>query len=65
MFIDSDPTRAHLRHYNCDFCGYYHVTSMSRDKINKYLGTKPLKYAALFRKYMNRDDKNTDNGPFE
>lgn len=49
MFLRDKPN---LRHYPCDRCSYYHVTSMSEDNANKYFGTKPLKYSELFKKYM-------------
>lgn len=53
MFL-SDPDRKSLRHYFCDHCNYYHVTSMTSQAANKYFGTKPLKHIDKFKKYMKK-----------
>jgi hypothetical protein len=54
MFL-SAPERRILRHYHCDHCTYYHVTSQPIKDANKYFGAKPLKYSNEFKKYMDGD----------
>lgn len=52
IFMQQGDRRQVLRHYLCDHCNYYHVTSMSSQAANSYFGVKPLKYADKFKKYL-------------
>ena len=41
IFIKSKRQKKPIRAYKCDFCGGFHISSMSKDKYEKWVKDRP------------------------